>query len=55
MRVPGRGPLHVDHEGIQGDAYRALDAGDEVSFRRGTSEGGPVVRQVRVERSLPRE
>ena len=55
VRVPGRGHLDLYYKDIRHEGYRALDAGDEVSFWIEETDRGPVVRDVWVERSLPRE
>ncbi len=53
--VPGKGYAHVYYKDILGEGYRALDAGDEISFWIEESERGPILRDVRRESSLPRE
>ena len=53
--MPGRGHLDLYYKDIRHEGYRALDAGDEVTFWIEETDRGPVVRDVWVERSLPRE
>lgn len=55
--VADAGPGHdlrVSHRDLPVGAYRALDPGDRITCRVEASARGPVARDVRLERSLPR-
>jgi cold shock CspA family protein len=55
VRVSGRGFARVHYKDIVAWGYRALDAGDIVSFWVEETPAGPVLREVICEVSLPRE
>jgi CspA family cold shock protein len=55
VRVKGRGFARVHYKDIVDIGYRALDAGDTVSFWVEETAVGPVLRDVVHESSLPRE
>lgn len=55
VKVPGRGEAHVYYKEILDEGYRALEAGDTISFRVDATDRGLVARDVRHQASLPRE
>jgi CspA family cold shock protein len=54
VRVASRGEAHVYYKEILDPGYRALEAGDTISFWVDATDRGLVARDVRLVDSLPR-
>jgi CspA family cold shock protein len=55
VEIPSRGYAHIYYKDILAEGYRALDAGDLISFWIEETDRGPIVREIQREASLPRE
>lgn len=47
--------VHLHYRELDEGAYRALDAGDRITFWVEATDDGPVAREIAVVASLPRE